>query len=115
VAVFLPREVMVETNAWLGLSPLADTPLTSYLARSTSALYAVHGAILFLASTDPVRYRTLILVLGASNLAFGAALIGIDQSAGMPGFWTMAEGPFVFLIGVVLVVLARRLESERDA
>jgi hypothetical protein len=112
VAVCLPRETMVATNAWLGLDPLAETPLTFYLARSASALYAVHGAILLLASTDPVRYRTLVLLLGALNIAFGAALLGIDRTAGMPDWWTAAEGPGVFVIGVVLVVLATRLEHE---
>jgi len=103
---------MVSTNAWLGLAPLADTPLTFYLARSTSALYALHGTILLLASTDPPRYRTLIQVLGGGNVAFGAALLGIDTSAGMPSWWTFGEGPFVFVVGVLLLVLSRQVGNE---
>jgi hypothetical protein len=103
---------MVRSNAWLGLAPLAETPLTFYLARSTSALYALHGAILLLAASDPPRYRSLILLLGASNLVFGAVLLGIDLEAGMPAWWTAAEGPGVVLIGAALVLLARRLPAE---
>ena len=113
-AVFLPRDVMVATNAWLGLAPLPDVPLVDYLARSTSALYALHGAVLLLASTDPVRYRALIVLLGATTLAFGLALIGIDWNAGMPRWWTWAEGPAVAIIGAVLLALGARLPRGTD-
>jgi hypothetical protein len=113
-AVFLPRDVMVATNAWLGLAPLPDLPLVDYLARSTSALYALHGAVLLLASTDPVRYRELILLQGGTTLAFGLALIGIDWNAGMPRWWTWAEGPSVALIGGALLALGARLPRRAD-
>src|SRR5512134_3443624 len=112
VAVFLPRDAMIAANAWLGLDPLPDAPLTFYLARSASALYAVHGSVLFLASTDPLRYRPLILLLGGTNLLLGAALVGIDWSAGMPRWWTLAEGPTVIVIGLVLLALAVPLGRE---
>ena len=109
VAVVLPREAMVAANAWLGLAPFPDAPLTFYLARVTSALYAVHGCVLFLASTDPVRHRPLILLLGGTNVLLGVALLGIGLSAGMPGWWTLAEGPTVIVIGLVLLGLAAPL------
>jgi len=108
-AVFLPREAMVATNAWLGLAPLPEVPLTFYLARSTSALYALHGAILLLASTDPVYYRALIRLLGATTLVLGVVLVGIDRTAGMPAWWTWSEGPWVAVIGTILLALERRL------
>ena len=113
VAVFLPRETMAAATTWLGLAPLPDVPLTFYLARSASALYAIHGSVLLLASTDPARYRPLVLLLGGTNVLLGAALIGIDVSAGMPRWWTLAEGPTVVVIGVVLLALAAPLGQER--
>ena len=107
--MFLPREVIVSTNAWLGLAPLPDVPLTFYLARSTSILYALHGVVLLQASTDVVRYRPLIVLIGVSNVAFGAVLLGIGATSGMPWWWTMVEGPFVMAAGVAILVLLRHV------
>jgi hypothetical protein len=107
IAVFLPRETMQSLNAQLGLAPLPDVPIVYYLARSTSALYALRGTMYFLAAADPVRYRPLIVFIGVTNIAFGIALAGIGATAGIPMWWTGVEGPFVVVTGVVLLVLVR--------
>jgi hypothetical protein len=49
-AVFLPRTLMHSINADVGLAPLPDVPIVYYLARSTSALYALRGMMYFLAA-----------------------------------------------------------------
>jgi hypothetical protein len=108
-AVLLPREVMARTNAWLGLGPLPDTAIVYYLARSTSALYALRGVIYFLAASDPVRYRPLIVLLGVTNIVYGVTLGGIGATAGMPAWWTWSESPFVFTTGIVLLALVRHV------
>jgi hypothetical protein len=100
---------MVTTNAALGLEPLTESPLTFYLARSTSILYALHGVVLLLASTDLVRYRPLVAALGASNLVFGSIMLGIDVTSGMPWWWTVVEGPTIILAGAALIVLLRHV------
>lgn len=107
--IFLPRDTMIAVNAWLGLAPLPDVPLTYYLARSGSAHYALRGVLYLLASTDLVRYRSLIRLLGWSNIAFGALMIGIDLTAGMPQWWTVLEGPPIVLTGAIVLGLARRI------
>lgn len=111
-AVFLPAETMAAVHERLGLGAFPDTALTSYLARSLSAMYAFHGALLFILSTDVRRYRKAIVFLGWTTAALGAALLGIDLQAPMPLWWTLAEGPWVIVIGVVLATLARRLGPE---
>jgi hypothetical protein len=113
-AMLLPREAMVAANLWLGLEPLAETPLVFYLARSTSALYALRGLSYFIAASDPVRYRPLIVFIGASNVAFGLALGAIGVTAGMPPWWTALESPFVIGAGVGILVLVRWVPRERD-
>jgi hypothetical protein len=115
VAVLLPASTMAAINAWLGLAPLPDSPITYYLARSTSAHYALRGAIVWLASTDPIRYRALVVLLGVSNLVFGIALLGIGVTAGMPAWWTAIEGPGVVAIGIVLLLLVRHVPREARA
>lgn len=109
VAVGLPREVMAATNDWLGLAPLPDAPIVYYLARSTSALYALRGVIYFLAASDPVRYRPLIVLIAVTNIAFGVAMAGIGATAGMPLWWTGIESPFIVTTGLVLLVLLRNV------
>jgi hypothetical protein len=108
-AVLLPREVMASTNAWLGLAPLPDAPIVYYLARSTAALYALRGVIYFLAASDPVRYRPLIVLIAVTNVIFGVAMAGIGATAGMPLWWTGAESPFIIVTGLVLLVLVRQV------
>jgi hypothetical protein len=108
-AVLLPRETMVSTNAALGLAPLPDVPIVYYLARSTSALYALRGVSYFLAASDPIRFRPLIVLIGVTNVVFGIALAGISASAGMPLWWTTTEGPVVIATGVMVLVLVRRV------
>ena len=112
-AVAMPRETMATTNAWLGLGPLPDAPITYYLARSTSAHYALRGALLWLASTDLVRYRSLIVLLGLTNIVFGVVMLVVDATAGMPWWWTAFEGPGIVAIGIVVLLLARSVPSSR--
>jgi hypothetical protein len=114
-AMLLPRETMVATNAWLGLEPLVETPLVLYLARSTSALYALRGLSNFIAASDPVRYRPFIVFIGATNVAFGLALAVIGVTAGMPPWWTAVESPFVIATGILILVLVRWVPRERGA
>jgi hypothetical protein len=111
-AVLLPRETMIATNAWLGLAPLPDVPIVYYLARSTSALYALRGVTLFLAASDLVRYRGLIVLIGATNILFGITLAGIGASAGMPVWWTAAEGPFVTFAGILVLMCVRAVPRQ---
>jgi hypothetical protein len=106
-ALLLPRQTMVTANRWLGLEPLVDTPLLLYLARSTSALYALRGLSYFIAASDPVRYRPFIVFIGATNIAFGVALGVIGVTAGMPPWWTALETPSVIGTGILLLVLVR--------
>jgi hypothetical protein len=114
-AMFLPRQTMAATNLWLGLEPLVETPLILYLARSASALYALRGLSYFVAASDPVRYRPLIVFIGATNVAFGLALGVIGVTAGMPAWWTALESPFVIGSGIVILVLVRWVPLERRA
>jgi hypothetical protein len=111
-AVLLPREVMISTHARLGLGTLPDVPIVYYLARSTSALYALRGVIYFLAASDPIRYRSLIILIGVTNIVFGVTMAAITTTAGMPGWWTAVEGPFIVGTGVVLLALVRGVPRQ---
>src|SRR5438552_11361982 len=59
----------------LGLGPLPNAPIVEYVARSLSALYAVHGAVVFRLSFDVVRFRPLIVFLGWLHLTLGLVVL----------------------------------------
>jgi hypothetical protein len=112
LTALLPFSWMAATNAWLGLSDLPDTPLVGYLTRSLSALYAFHGALLLVLAQDVRRYRPLIRFLAVASIVFGAFMLGLDLSVGMPGFWALAEGPFIIAAGACLLYLQRRCPAD---
>jgi hypothetical protein len=110
-AIFLPFSWMAAVHSWLGLGELEDTPLTGYLMRSLSALYAFHGAIVLVISLDVRRYGPLIRLLAVGSIVIGAFLLVLDIIVGMPLVWIVGEGPSVMVLGVVLFWLQGRLPN----
>lgn len=103
-AVVVPLRWMAAAHAWLGLGPLPPGPLVGYLARSASALYALHGALVLFLSFDVRRYGPVITFLAAAALVHGAVMLGIDLAEGMPGWWTAVEGIGFAATGAVVLV-----------
>lgn len=102
IAVLMPRSVMESVSAQIGFAPFSAGPLPEYLARSTSLLYALHGALLLILAQDVVRYWGLIRWLGLLSIVHGAATLAIDVQLGMPTWWCAAEGPTFAAAGLVL-------------
>lgn len=107
VCAVMPLRWMDATHRALGMGALPSAPVVEYLARSTSAFYALLGALLWAFSSDVPRYRPLIAGTGWAFVVFGALLAWIDAAAGLPWFWRAAEGPLDGLFGVVLLWMAR--------
>jgi hypothetical protein len=60
-----------------------------------------------------VKYRALVWYAAAMNIVFGMLMIAIDLHAGMPMFWTLAEGPPIIALGLAVGVLnARQVRAE---
>jgi len=108
-AMLLPTDWMASTHEWLGMGEFPRAPVVDYLARSAAALYGFHGVLLLLISRDPVRYRSIVRYLGFMNVVLGIMFVFIDLHAGMPPFWTLAEGPPVAAFGLVVLYLSRSL------
>ena len=111
-AIFLPTSWMATSHSWLGLGEFPASPLTDYLTRSVSGLYGFHGVLLFIVSSDPVRYQRIVLYLGVMNILFGLTLLAIDLHAGMPALWTWFEGPPLVVTGIVTMYLRSRMEKR---
>lgn len=114
LAMLLPDAWMAAIHRGLGLGDYPDVPLTSYLSRSLSALYAFHGALLLALSTDVRRFRPLVVFFGWANLVFGVAMTAIDLAAPLPLWWTLGEGPWIVLTGGLILWLAAAVPGEQS-
>ena len=111
VAVFLPVSQMAIMHRWLGLGEFPDAPIAIYLARSTSLLNAMHGAVMFYVALHFDRCQTLVPLLGVLHMVLGITMIGVDLNAGMPLYWTAGEGLPIALTGGAIFWLYRRSSS----
>ncbi len=113
VAIFLPSETMAAVSAKLGVGPYVPGPLTDYLTRSLSALYALLGSLNWITSRDPERYAGVITYMGAAAVVLSLVLLGIDLTSGMPLSWTVSDalGP---AIGGCLVLWLQRKARTRS-
>jgi hypothetical protein len=107
-AVMMPRQALDVAHAWIGLGAIPQEPIVGYLARSASALYVLHGAIVVFISFDVARHAGLIRFLAVASLVHGAVLFGIDVAEGMPPLWRYSEGPLFAASGLVILWLQRR-------
>ena len=114
LALFLPVEWMASTHRWLGLGEFPRAPIVDYLARSVAAFYGFHGMLLFLISTDVVRFRPLVWYVAVMNVLFGVTLLAIDVHAGLPAYWIALEGPPVIVIGLLVAFFNWRLVPAAD-
>ncbi len=115
-AVFLPESAMATIHEWLrlgdfpGIGDPDASPITLYLARSTSLLYAVHGSLMLIVSMNMKRYWPLVLVFGWLHVVIGLVMFGIDLTAPMPLYWIAGEGIPIALAGLLIVVMWKKAD-----
>lgn len=112
-AVVMPYSWMNAIHQWLGMGTLPAEPVVGYLARSTSAFYALLGALLWVVSFDLRRHRLVLCYLGLAIVAFGGMLLAADFVEGMPLWWRLWEGPINITFGVVILFLTRRVGPKK--
>jgi hypothetical protein len=108
VAVVMPYSWMNATHQWLGMGRLPPEPIVGYLARSTSAFYALLGGLFWMVSFDLHRHKVVLCYLGVAIVIFGATLLVVDLLEGMPLYWSLTEGPINIVFGIVVLVLGYR-------
>jgi hypothetical protein len=111
VAVVMPYSWMNAIHQWLGMGQLPPEPIVGYLARSTSAFYALLGGLIWVVSFDLYRHRQVLCYLGAVIIFFGVALLVVDIVEGLPQHWVLFEGPLNTAFGVYILIVSRRLKN----
>jgi hypothetical protein len=111
VPAVMPFAWMKDIHRLLGMGELPEGPIVGYLTRSLSAMYALHGALVFFVSLDVRRHLPVIKCLAVLGIGFGAGLLVLDVAVGMPLPWIIGEGPFVILLGGVMLWLALKVQD----
>ena len=112
IPMVMPTSWMESANDWLGLAAFHRSPLTEYMTRSLSAVYAILGLLALYVSRDVAKYRDLIAFFGGVTVLLGIFLTILDFRIGLPASWAWTEGPPSAALGLVIVWLARRVGSE---
>ena len=110
----MPFAWMETIHRQLGMGELPTGPIMGYLTRSLSAMYALHGAIVFFLSLDVRRFLPVVRCLAVLSIVFGTGMIVLDVLVGMPVAWIIGEGPFVVVLGGVILWLAGRIPGSRQ-
>lgn len=113
VFVFVPYAWMNAIHQMLGMGELPSDPVVGYLARSLSAFYALLGGLLIVLSLDVRKHKVVLNYLGIAFSLFGLVLVFVDWVEGLPLFWKLWEGPFVFVLGVAIFLLNRGTDTVR--
>jgi uncharacterized membrane protein len=111
LAVVMPYSWMDAIHQRLGMGKLPDEPIVGYLARSTSAFYALLGGLLWTVSFHLQRNRLVLRYLGFAIILFGIALSIVDWIEGMPLFWKISEGPSNMVFGIVILWISHRIKQ----
>jgi hypothetical protein len=108
----MPLAWMQGIHAWLGMGKLPDEPIIGYLTRSLSVMYAMHGAVLLFLSIDVRRFLPVVKFVAFLTILFGAGMTALDVVVGMPPFWTISEGPVLFLLYSVVFWLTGHVNTS---
>ncbi|MBY0232794.1 MAG: hypothetical protein K2W96_26225 [Gemmataceae bacterium] len=111
-AAVMPTEWMDAAHRWLGMGPLPRAPLTEYLTRSVSMVYAAWGVQLALMAHDVRRYLPMVRLFGWMEVAGAAAFGVLDALAGLPLAWTLGEAGMLLALGGSVVILVRGVEAR---
>ena len=115
VAVFMPTCWMQCVHEWLGLGELPTQPVVVYLARSTSAFYAILGGLILIISSDIRKYSGIITYVAVIALVFSVVMLVIDVVIKLPMFWIVGEFLSAFPLGVIILVLQRNMGKAEPA
>ena len=109
IPAVMPHGWMDDIHRRMDLGQLPDMPIVGYLTRSLSALYALHGAVVFFVSLDVRRYLPVIKCLFMLGFLFGLGMVILDTAVDMPTLWVCCEGPSIIALSSIALWLASKV------
>lgn len=112
VPIFFPYSAMNAIHEMLGLGELPFTPITEYLTRSLSLVYALHGAVCLVITFDMKKYLPLMKTIAGFHFLFGLFSTGIDLHSKLPTYWIIGEGPMISIFAIFVYFFAGHCIAE---
>jgi hypothetical protein len=104
IGVVMPYSWMDAVHQRLGMGPLPPQPIVGYLARSTSAFYAILGGLMWVVSFDLRRHRPILHYIGLVMILLGIMIGVVDFVEGLPLWWRLSEGPLTIVVGILILL-----------
>lgn len=108
IAVVMPRSWMELGHAWLGLGQLPAGPILMFMIRQASYTYGMHGISLWILARDVERFRPLVRFNGVAFLLAAPIFFLIDNTSGLPIWWTLFDSGSCASFGAAVLWLTRR-------
>ena len=108
LAVVMPRSWMEIAHTWLGLGEMPNGAIIMFMIRQASYTYGMHGVSLWVIASNVERFRLLIILNAISFLIAAPVFFLIDQTSGMPFWWTLGDTFGCGSFGAALLWLSRR-------
>ena len=108
LAVVMPRSWMEIAHTWLGLGEMPNGAIIMFMIRQASYTYGMHGISLWVIASDVERFRLLIILNAISFLIAAPVFFLIDQTSGMPFWWTLGDTFGCGSFGAALLWLSLR-------
>jgi len=115
IAVFMPQSWMDLCSGFMGVDPLPVGSLPGYLARLSSAMYVVHGAMLIITAWNLPLVMPIVIPFARVTIALGGIMLWIDVAESMPLVWTLFETITLVASGGLTEYLARRARSQANS
>jgi hypothetical protein len=119
VGVSLRLALLLAPRGWLerlvpasGLGPYPEGLAMDYLLRTTSVAYFLGGLFCWAVARDLPRNKLWAQFLAWSTLVFGVVLAVPDWLFGGAVEWQVGLGVGTILLGVLMLVLAARIEAQ---
>lgn len=103
----LPGEA-IEKYSWLmGFGQPDLGPITIYLSGNAGYVFVAFGIVVWVISTDLVRYRPLVTLCGWIYLIAAPAYLSIDLQCPLPWWWVAMDSVSCLIIGAGILWACR--------
>ena len=111
VGLVLPFSAWDSIVRFFGVDSLPDSPLFVYTARLMSATFAAIGVFFIILALRPMDYGIMVPFSGLAAIVIGIVCTAVGFAVKMPNFWFLGDSLSCLVLGVLIVVLWRRIKE----
>ena len=98
---FIPDGWMNTFLGWFGAEPMPHAIFMRYCLWGAGLIIGGVGVVIWVAATDLVRYRPIVIAIIALHLIAAPVFYVMDTIVGMPPWWRVMDFGCFFVAGIV--------------